>query len=44
MEREMVNVRDEFNIMRSRETMEIDQGQNSKIDEYLHKFNFYRCS
>lgn len=40
-EREVVNILDEFNIMNSREIIELDRGEDYKIDEYLCRFNFH---
>lgn len=37
MRREVINVLGEFNIMISRDMVELDQGAGRKIDEYLHK-------
>lgn len=42
--RDVVNVLDKFNIMNSREIVELDRGDDYKIGKYLYKFIFYMCS
>lgn len=37
-EKEVVNVLDDFNVMSTRKIVELDRGEDHKIDEYLHNF------